>query len=97
MAETNGAPCGHTGTHRCNGLTKCRMAIRNLPGQRLSDFLTGEEMRRLATIPFPRAGEIGACGGCGEEIANELDFARHFIIPDMRYPGLGNCPNEKRI
>lgn len=35
------------------------------------------------------------CGGCGEYLRTEKDFAQHFIIPDTRYLNLGNCPNPK--
>lgn len=36
------------------------------------------------------------CGGCGEYLATEKDFAAHFTIPDERYLNLGNCPKSKR-
>jgi hypothetical protein len=32
------------------------------------------------------------CSGCGEMLHTEADFARHFIVPDVRYVNLGFCP-----
>lgn len=34
------------------------------------------------------------CTGCGELLATEGDFARHYTIPDTRYLNLGDCPNK---
>lgn len=32
------------------------------------------------------------CSGCGAHLATEADFAKHYVIPDPRYLGLGSCP-----
>lgn len=39
------------------------------------------------------ATECGlSCDGCGEVLATEGDFARHFVVSDTRYLNLGECP-----
>jgi hypothetical protein len=37
------------------------------------------------------------CSQCGEKLATEADFAKHFIISDLQYFNLGYCPVTKRI
>jgi hypothetical protein len=37
------------------------------------------------------------CSQCGEKLATEADFAKHFIIPDLRYFNLGYCPVTKKL
>ena len=32
------------------------------------------------------------CSGCGEVLATEGDFARHFVVADVRFLNLGECP-----
>jgi hypothetical protein len=34
----------------------------------------------------------GKCTCCGEALETEGDFARHFVVPDVRYLNLGGCP-----
>jgi hypothetical protein len=58
-----------------------------------------ERLRTLRKLEREMAGmertEFGRpCAGCGEVLATEADFARHFLIPDERYLNLGRCPNE---
>ncbi|MFJ8699488.1 hypothetical protein [Streptomyces ardesiacus] len=36
------------------------------------------------------------CVACGEWLATEADFAKHFEIPDPAYKNTGNCPKSKR-
>lgn len=36
------------------------------------------------------------CIGCGEFLATEADFAKHFETPDPTHKNTGNCPNSKR-
>lgn len=36
------------------------------------------------------------CAGCGEFLATEEDFAKHFVLENEVYLNLGNCPNSKR-
>ena len=36
------------------------------------------------------------CAGCNELLTTEGDFARHFLVPDVRYMNLGYCPNKGR-
>lgn len=32
------------------------------------------------------------CSGCGQFLATEADFAKHFVIPDEQHWNLGECP-----
>lgn len=34
------------------------------------------------------------CTSCGLVLETEADFARHFIVPDLRYFNLGTCPTK---
>ena len=36
------------------------------------------------------------CVECGEILATEADFAKHFEVQDTRYLNLGWCPNVVR-
>jgi len=47
------------------------------------------ELEWMTDTPF-----AGECSGCGEKLLTEKDFAQHYVIPDERYPNLGNCPNR---
>ena len=53
------------------------------------DLLSEQERAELDATPFG-----GSCSGCGEHLATEGAFARHFTIGDRRYPNLGNCPKR---
>ena len=52
------------------------------------DLIGDAERKSLDTIQF--TGQ--SCSGCGESLATEGDFARHFVLDDTRYLNLGNCP-----
>lgn len=68
------------------------------------DFMSPAQMQRLSKIPFlkcewdPETGKErvvpGSCGQCGHPTPTEAEFAKHFVIPDLRYLGLGYCPNK---
>lgn len=47
----------------------------------------------MEETPFT-ANDTGQCSGCGEVLATEADFAKHFPVPDERYRNLGYCPNK---
>jgi hypothetical protein len=50
------------------------------------------DMERTPTRP---PGEpVLTCPACHAPLPTEADFARHFVIPDLRYWNLGNCPHE---
>ena len=34
------------------------------------------------------------CSGCDIYLDSEADFAKHFIIKDVRFLNLGECPNK---
>jgi hypothetical protein len=53
------------------------------------DRLT-REINGLARTPFGKP-----CSGCGTVLANEAEFAAHFVVPDERYMNLGNCPMKQ--
>lgn len=55
------------------------------------DFLTDAERAGLAATPFTANG-TGVCSKCGTALATEADFAQHFVVPDVRYLNLGQCP-----
>ena len=62
-----------------------------------ADLIPAEELARLEKIPFTnpegdRRGTAGRCSGCDAELPTEAAFARHFHVPDARYPNLGWCP-----
>lgn len=50
--------------------------------------------RELRGLEITRCGLT--CSGCGTYLETEADFAKHFVIPDIRYLNLGNCPNVTR-
>jgi hypothetical protein len=94
---------GHTDTRRL-GCTDPRAVsvwivsldgTRPNPGETKADHLTYEEKVALANTPF--ANGNGKCGGCGQKLATELDFAAHFTIKDRRYLNLGDCPVEQAL
>jgi hypothetical protein len=39
-------------------------------------------------------GEHISCDRCRTEFGTEADFAKHYLVPDERYPNLGNCPTR---
>jgi hypothetical protein len=45
------------------------------------------ELQALERTTFGRP-----CSGCGEVLATEADFAKHFVTPDPRFLNLGECP-----
>jgi hypothetical protein len=36
------------------------------------------------------------CSDCGLLLETEADFANHFILLDIRYLNLGDCPKRKK-
>ena len=58
------------------------------------DFLSESERETYSNQTF--GSGFMKCSGCGEKIVTEADFAKHFIIPDVRYFNLGNCPNKEK-
>jgi hypothetical protein len=54
-----------------------------------------KEIKYLKETPFTANG-TGACSKCGEPLPTEADFAKHFTVPDFRYPNLGYCPKFPR-
>lgn len=55
------------------------------------DLISDTERTALNATPFG-----GACSACGQVLATEGDFARHFIVPDARYRNLGWCPSPRK-
>jgi hypothetical protein len=59
------------------------------------DFLTEWEMEELADTPFLNSErEPGSCSCCGTPLPTEADFAKHFVLNDLRFLNLGECPRD---
>jgi hypothetical protein len=58
------------------------------------DLLSESEQRDYENTAFTANG-TGDCSQCGEHLATEADFAKHFIISDLRYMNLGDCKNAR--
>jgi len=61
-------------------------------------FLEGEIRHAESDTPL-RIGHDGTmvpvrCPTCGEDVSTERLFSQHFVIPDWRYPSIGNCPKR---
>jgi hypothetical protein len=54
------------------------------------DFLSDNERKDLELTPFN-----GSCSQCGIQLETEADFAKHYIISDIRYFNLGDCPTKR--
>lgn len=48
------------------------------------------ELAGLDRTPFGHE-----CAKCGETLASEGDFARHFLVNDPRWLNLGRCPRAQ--
>lgn len=53
------------------------------------NLLSDEERVWAENTPF-----VTKCSGCGVMLETEADFAKHFVISDVRLFNLGTCPNE---
>lgn len=56
------------------------------------DFLSEGERQTLAAQEFGMP-----CTKCGQHLATEADFARHFIVSDPTFFNLGYCPNVGNV
>lgn len=52
-----------------------------------------DELWGLTQTKFTANG-TGRCSACGEVLATEADFAKHFLVPDEQYLNLGYCPKK---
>jgi hypothetical protein len=60
------------------------------------DFITPAERIALRKTPFLDCyNKPGACSVCGTPLPTEADFAKHFVLRDVRYLGLGDCPRDE--
>ena len=57
------------------------------------DFLSDFERKEYESITFSDGKQ--SCSKCGTDLATEADFAKHYIISDVRYFNLGDCPNAR--
>jgi hypothetical protein len=73
--------------------------------QRLTKFAILQSRKVAAEAVLARVNEEidflktpfgNKCSGCGEFLATEEDFAKHYTVPDVQYPSLGHCPNKAR-
>lgn len=53
------------------------------------DLLSEEEKESYKNTPFGNG--IRACSRCQTPLPTEADFAKHYIIDDLRYINLGHC------
>lgn len=56
------------------------------------DLMTPEQR---AGLDGQDSGVTGGCSGCGADVSTEGRFARHFVLPDLRYWNLGDCPDKE--
>jgi hypothetical protein len=65
-------------------------------GPRLSytkwDLITAAERRALDATPFSDGTQ--GCSGCHTPPPTAGDVARHYLVPDLRYKNLGECPTK---
>lgn len=52
------------------------------------DLRSNEDRRWLDSTTLSRPVD---CHTCGHTMTTEGDFARHYVIPDLRHPNLGHC------
>lgn len=67
-----------------------------------ADYLSPAQLEALHRQPFTQAGvdpvtgeEVrvpGRCSLCRADISTEYLFAAHFVVTDLRYLNLGECP-----
>lgn len=57
------------------------------------DLLSDYERKIYSETPFTANG-TGLCSTCGEKLNTEADFAKHYIITDIRYLNLGYCSKK---
>lgn len=75
------------------------------PGQQVTkwDMIGDWERKSLDNTPHTKPEVIswdpyeerrvpGWCSGCHEPLPTEGAFARHYILTDLHYTGLGECP-----
>jgi hypothetical protein len=53
------------------------------------DYLSPAQMQALANTPWGPP-----CIICGQPLPTEADFAKHFVLTDIRFLNLGNCPRD---
>ncbi|MFF8629710.1 hypothetical protein [Streptomyces werraensis] len=56
------------------------------------DLINDDERAYLERTPFKHT-----CSGCGEMLSTEADFAKHFFVPDSKYPNSGWCPVKEGL
>jgi hypothetical protein len=65
------------------------------PGPATKWDMLGDRTRAyLERVPTRREYEpVMTCSACNTPLPTEADFARHFVLPDLRYWNLGDCPD----
>ncbi len=57
------------------------------------DLLGDDDREAYDGMPLTDSeGGVLRCSGCDELLPTEGAFARHFVLPDLRYWNLGRCP-----
>ena len=57
------------------------------------DFLSADERLILAATLFEDGKQ--SCSQCRTPLPTEYDFAKHYILSDVRYLNLGDCPRKR--
>ena len=56
------------------------------------DLITAAERRALDATPFSDGTQ--GCSVCHTPPPTAGDVARHYLVPDLRYKNLGECPTK---
>ena len=62
------------------------------PRPSYTNLITAAERRALDATPFSDGAT--SCSVCHTPLPTEGDVARHYLVPDLRYKNLGECPTK---
>ena len=62
------------------------------PRPSYTNLITAAERRALDATPFSDGTK--GCAVCHTPLPTEGDVARHYLVPDLRYKNLGECPTK---
>ena len=85
----NAPPCRRS--HGSRRATPDRRAVPRLSYTKW-DLITAAERRALDATPFSDGTK--GCSVCHTPLPTEGDVARHYLVPDLRYKNLGECPTK---
>jgi len=70
--------------------TKWSLLQRQLANLNADAAKLAAELEWMKRTPFGQP-----CSGCGAALATEADFAKHFVVTDLRLLNIGHCPNTR--